>query len=139
MRSPFLAVACVAINIFVGTITSINGVEGLGAIFAFEAFAMPFASFGQHQFSSKDGTTTTRTTLARWSFDRGSIGYRCLGSMSLTKEMEQSHIRIHIKTCLKSEIQSLCLSKKGKISIFVYHCHSRSFASLIKPSEEMPE
>lgn len=42
MRAPFLAVTRLAIHILVGTIAGNDRIQGFGAVFALEAFAMPF-------------------------------------------------------------------------------------------------
>lgn len=69
-RSESFAVASLAVNVLVGSITSQNRVKWPVAIAAIEAFFVPFLSFGKHQLSRKDRTATTGATLALWSLDR---------------------------------------------------------------------
>lgn len=84
MGSPFLAITSSTVNILIRTIASDDWVKGLVAVFALEAFLVPFASLGQHHFSSKDRTPTTWATLTRRGFDRGSISNSCLWCMGFT-------------------------------------------------------
>ena len=48
MGTPLLAVAGLAVDLLIGTITSDDRVESLRTVVALEAFAMPFASLRQH-------------------------------------------------------------------------------------------
>lgn len=82
MWAPLLAIAGSAVNVLIGTIASNDRVKGLVAVFALKAFAMPFASLGQHLLGGKDSTATTGTTLAGWCFDGSSVshgGSWCVG------------------------------------------------------------
>lgn len=91
MWPPFLAVTGPTVNVAIRTVAYDDRVERLGAIFALEAFAMPFASLGKHHFSGKDRTATTWTTLTRRGFNRGSVSDRCLRCVSFTeRKMERN-------------------------------------------------
>lgn len=82
MWAPFLAITGSTVYILVGTIASNDRVKSLVAVFALEAFAMPFASLGQHLLGGKDSATATGTTLTGWCFDGSSVSHRgswCVG------------------------------------------------------------
>lgn len=75
MGSPFLAVAGLAVDIGVGSIASDDGVQGLSAVPALEAFAMPFTTFGQHLLCGKDDTAASRAALARGRLDSRGVDH----------------------------------------------------------------
>lgn len=80
--APFLAITGSTVDVLVGTIASNDRVKSLVAVFALEAFAMPFASLGQHLLSGKDSAATAGTTLTGWCFDGSSVshcGSWCVG------------------------------------------------------------
>lgn len=81
MRSPFLAVAGLAIDVGVGSVASDDRVQGLCAVPTLKALAMPFATFSQHLFCGKDDTAATRAALARGCLDSRSVDH--CGSRSL--------------------------------------------------------
>lgn len=85
MRSPLLAIASFTVNVLVGTVACVDGVECLGAVFALEALAMPFASLGEHQLSHKYCTAASWATLARCRHDRGRVRHGGLGCVGLAK------------------------------------------------------
>lgn len=86
--SPFLSVAGLAVDVAIGTVAGDNRVEGLGAVAAFKALAMPFATFGQDLFCGEHNTAATRATFAWWGLDGSSIDYRCLRSLIPIKHVE---------------------------------------------------
>lgn len=73
VRTPILAVARFAVDILVGTIAGDYRVQRLGAIVTLEAFAMPFATLGQHLLGGKDDAAATRTTLTGRCLNLGRI------------------------------------------------------------------
>lgn len=81
VRSPFLAVARLTVDIRVGPVASTDGVQGLGAVTALEALAMPFTALCQHLLSSEHDATAARATLARGSLDSRGVDHRCLGCL----------------------------------------------------------
>lgn len=84
MRTPLFAVTGAAVDLLVGTVAGNDGVKCLGAIPAFETFAVPFAAFGEHHFSSKHNASATGTPLAWSSLDLADIyGCRSRGVVTL--------------------------------------------------------
>lgn len=81
MGSPLLAVTGLTVDVRVWAVAGNDGVEGLCAIAAFEALAMPLTALSQDLFSSVDDTATTWATLAGWRLDHRSIDYRCFRSL----------------------------------------------------------
>lgn len=75
MRSPFLPVAGLAVDIFVGPVACDDRVESLGAVVALVALPVPFTALGQHLFSSEHHAAATRAALARWRLDRGGVDH----------------------------------------------------------------
>lgn len=69
MWSPSLAVARLAVDILVRTITGDDRVQRLGAIVALVALAMPISALRNHQLSGKDRSTAPGTTCARLRLD----------------------------------------------------------------------
>lgn len=76
MWSPFLAVAGLAVDVGVRPVTSDDGVQGLSAVAALEAHAMPFTTFGQHLLGGENDTTASRAALTRRRLDCRSVDYR---------------------------------------------------------------
>lgn len=84
MRTPLLAVASLAVDVLVRAITSDDRVQGLVAVFALEALAMPLATLGQNLLGSEHYTTAAGATLARGSLDLGSVDDSGLGGVVLS-------------------------------------------------------
>lgn len=85
MRSPLLAVTSFTVNVLVGTVACVDRVKCLGAVFALEAFAMPFASLGEHQLRHKYCASAARASLTRCRHDRGRVGHGRPGCVSLAR------------------------------------------------------
>lgn len=83
--SPFLAVAGLAVNVGVGAVASVDGVQRLGAVVALEALAMPLSSFGQDFFGSEHYPAAARTSLSRLCLDGSSIDDSSLGCLVATR------------------------------------------------------
>lgn len=77
MGSPLLAVAGLAVHVVVRAVAGDDRIEGLGAVAAFEALAMPFATLGQDLFRGVYHATATWATLTGCGLDDGGIDYRC--------------------------------------------------------------
>lgn len=63
MRAPLFTVACLTVNIPVRTVAGDDRVERFGAVLTFEAFTMPWTTFGENLFGGEDHTTATGTSL----------------------------------------------------------------------------
>lgn len=73
MRSPLFAVASLAVDVTIGTIASVDGVQCLGAVLTLEAFTMPRATFGQDFFGCEDDTSATGASLTWWGLDASGV------------------------------------------------------------------
>lgn len=69
MRAELLAVAGLAVHVSVGSVAGDDGVEGLVAVLALEALAMPLATLGKDLLGGEDYSTATRAPLAGRSLD----------------------------------------------------------------------
>jgi len=79
--APLLSVACLAVNIAVGTVACNDGIQGLPAVLALEALAMPWTTFGQDLLGGEYYATATGTTLTCGGLDNGSVDDRSLGGL----------------------------------------------------------
>lgn len=86
MRSPLFAVASLAVDVTVWTVASDDRIEGLVAIVALEALAMPWATFSQNFFSCEDDTSATRAAFTWCGLNAGGVNDRDLGSLSTVKQ-----------------------------------------------------
>lgn len=90
MRSPFLSVASLAVDVFVGPVTGDDRVESFAAVVTLVAFPVPFAALCKHLFSSEYNATTTWTTFARWGLDYGGVDHGCTrSSIAVLQKFDQ--------------------------------------------------
>ena len=82
MRTPVLSVARLAVDVVVGTVTRNDRVQNFRAVMTLVALAMPIATLGDHQLSSKDHTPATRTSSAWFRLDLGRIDDSRFGRQS---------------------------------------------------------
>lgn len=75
MRSPFLSIAGLAVDVPVRAVAGDDGVQGLGAVVALETLPVPLTTPGEHLLGGEDDTAATWATLAGRSFDRGSVDH----------------------------------------------------------------
>lgn len=72
-RSKVFAIAGLAVDFLIGTITSQHRVKRAMTLTAVVTLLVPHSAFRQLLFSSKDGATTTGTTFTLRSLNRSSI------------------------------------------------------------------
>jgi hypothetical protein len=72
------------VDVLVGSIARDDRVEGLGAVFALEALAMPHRALGEHLFGGKDGTAAAWTALTLGRLNRGRVDESGFWCVSLT-------------------------------------------------------
>lgn len=75
MRSPFLAVARLAVDVTVRSIASDDRVERLRAVVTLEALSVPLAALRQHLLGGEHNAATAWAPLTRRRLDLGSIGF----------------------------------------------------------------
>lgn len=90
MRSPFLSVASLAVDVFVGPVAGDDRVESFAAVVTLVAFPVPFAALCKHLFSSEYNATATWTTFARWGLDYGGVDHGCTrSSIAVLQKLDQ--------------------------------------------------
>lgn len=92
MGTPFLPVASFAVDFAVGSVAGDNGVQGLGAVAAFEALAMPLATLGQDLLRGVHDSSATGATFTRRGLDGGSVYHRSPGCL-VTVQPRKSLVR----------------------------------------------
>lgn len=75
VRSPFLPVAGLAVDVPVRAVAGDDRVQGLGAVMALVALPVPLTALGQYLLGGEDDAAAARATLAWWSLDHGGVDH----------------------------------------------------------------
>lgn len=75
MRSPFLSIAGLAVDIFVGPVAGDDRVQSFGAVVTLEALSVPLAAPREHLLSGEHNTAATWTTLAGRGLNGGGVDH----------------------------------------------------------------
>ena len=135
MRSPFLSVASLAVDVFVGPVAGDDRVESFAAVVTLVAFPVPFAALCKHLFSSEYNATATWTTFARWGLDYGGVDHGCTrSSIAVLQKLDQllpptlSVTDIKASSCTNDKINCL------KVESFLFFPFYRRSSSLLRGS-----